>query len=121
MTCVPRPKMTRFKRICVLLAQTIRQITSNCLFQDKELDVEVAMTLHYASSAGACGRDLSRLDPGVYNVYRYLEKHCAFHKIHSVRSVADPDNRFPAKTRDHLICESQFAQSDRACADGFTE
>ena len=101
-------------------AEAIRQITSNCPFQDKELDVELAMTLDYASGACARGRDRSRLDPGFPGAFRYLEKHCAFHKIHGARSVANTDNRFRAKTRDRLVCENQFAAPDRAGADGIT-
>src|SRR5205814_5325765 len=59
-------------------AEAIRQITSNCPFQDKELDVQLAMTLDYGGRARARGRDRSRLDPGFSGAFRYLEKHCAF-------------------------------------------
>src|SRR5213080_78189 len=94
-------------------ADAIRQITTDCPFQDKHLDVELAMTLDYASRTCACGRDRSDLDPAFSSAFRYLEKHCAFHKIHGAHSVAETDNRFRAKTRDRLVCKSQFAASSR--------
>jgi len=101
-------------------ADAIRQITTDCPFQDKHLDVELAMTLDYASRTCACGRDRSGLDPAFSSAFRYLEKHGAFHKIHGAHSVAETDNRFRAKTRDRLVCKSQFAASSRAGADSIT-
>jgi hypothetical protein len=78
------------------------------------------MTLDYAGGACACDRDRSGLDPGFSGAFRYLEKDCTFAKVHGARSVAEPDNRFRAKTRDRLVRERQFAASSRAGANNIT-
>src|SRR4029077_15381291 len=101
-------------------AEAIRQITSNGPFQDKHLDVELAMTLDYAGRA--CARDSDRitLDLQAASAFRYLEKHCTFTKIHGACSVIETDIRFRSETRDRLVRESQFAAPDHAGLDRIT-
>ena len=84
-------------------AKAIRQITSNCSFQDKHLDVELAMTLDYAGRACARDRDRIALDLQAASAFRYLEKHCTFTKIHGACSVIETDIRFRSETRDRLV------------------
>jgi hypothetical protein len=95
-------------------AETIRQITSNGSFQDKHLDVGLAMTLDYAS--GACARDCYR--SGLYlqaaSAFRHLEKHCTFAKVYGACSIAQADISFRSETRDRLVRESQFTSSGYA-------
>jgi hypothetical protein len=56
----------------------------------------------------------------VASVFRYLEKHCTFAKIHGACSVAETDIRFRSQTRDRLVRESQFAASGHSGLDGIT-
>src|SRR5437879_13353111 len=86
----------------------ICQITTDRPFQDKDLDVELGMTLDYASRASAGGRDCSSLDLRAPGAFRYLEKHCTFAETHSTRSMAETDNRFSAETHNRLLCHAQF-------------
>src|ERR1043166_10260112 len=60
----------------------ICQITAERSFQDKDLGVELGMTVDYASRACACGRDRSSLDLHAPGAFRYLEQYCAFAQIH---------------------------------------
>jgi hypothetical protein len=85
-------------------AETIRQITSDGPFEDKHLDVELAMTLDYAGRACARDRDRISLDLHVSGAFRYLEKHCTFAKVHGARSSAETDSRFRAEPEDRLVC-----------------
>src|SRR4029077_8094932 len=90
-------------------AETILQITSDGSFQDKHLDVELAMTLDYGRRPCARDRDRGGLDLQAVSAFGYLEKHCTFAKIYAACSVAETDIRFRSETRDRLVCESQFA------------
>ncbi len=101
-------------------AETIRQITSDGSFQDKHLDVELAMTLDYGRRTCARDRDRSGLDLQAVSAFGYLEKHCTFAKIYGACSVAETDTRFRSETRDRLVRESQFAAPDHAGLDRIT-
>src|SRR6476646_8958377 len=101
-------------------AETIRQITSDCSFQDKHLHVGLAMTLDYACRSRALDCDRSGLDLQMPSIFRYLEKHCTFAKIHGAFSVAETDIRFRSQTRDRLVRETQFAASGHAGVDDIT-
>ena len=101
-------------------AETIRQITSDGSFQDKHLDVELAMTLDYGRRPCARDRDRGGLDLQAASAPGYLEKHCTFAKVYRACSVAETDIRFRSETRDRLVRESQFAASGHAGVDSIT-
>jgi len=101
-------------------AEAIRQITSDGPFQDKHLDVELAMTLDYGRRPCARDRDRSGLDLQAASAFGYLEKHCTFAKVYGACSVAETDIRFRPETRDRLVRESQFAAPGRAGVDSIT-
>src|SRR6266496_6442482 len=77
-------------------ADLICQITADRPFQNEDLDVEVGMTLDYASRAGARNRDRSSLDLHAARAFRYLEKHRTFVKVHGASSAVETENRFRA-------------------------
>ena len=95
-------------------AETIRQITSNCPFQDKELDVELAMTLDYAV-APVLAVVIAAVLILSSGAFRYLEKHCTFPRF----MVRVPSLKLTIVLRrdgDRLVCKVNSLR-DRAGAD----